>query len=136
MRPTRTVMSCASAENQERASPSTPSPSTIRISSTVGLEKVWPADLLLLALGWLGPEATILEELGLEQDERSNALAKHEEYTTAVEGVFVTGDVRRGASLVVWAINEGRGAARSIDEYLMGASDLPVPEFGAATVAV
>ncbi|MBT3269924.1 FAD-dependent oxidoreductase, partial [Candidatus Poribacteria bacterium] len=90
-----------------------------------GTERVWPADLVLLALGWLGPEATILEELGLEQDERSNALAEHEKYTTAVDGVFVAGDVRRGASLVVWAINEGRGAARECDRYLMGATELP-----------
>ncbi len=90
-----------------------------------GTERVWPADLVLLALGWLGPEAAILEELGLEQDERSNALAEHEKYTTAVDGVFVAGDVRRGASLVVWAINEGRGAARECDRYLMGSTELP-----------
>jgi glutamate synthase (NADPH/NADH) small chain len=90
-----------------------------------GTEKVWPADLVLLALGFLGPEETIIEQLGLEQDPRSNVKAAHEQYITNVEGVFAAGDMRRGQSLVVWAINEGRGAARECDRYLMGTTNLP-----------
>ena len=88
-------------------------------------EKVWPADLVLLSLGWLGPESTILDELDLERDERSNAKAALDQYTTRIPGVFVAGDARRGASLVVWAFKEGRGAARECDRYLMGQTDLP-----------
>jgi glutamate synthase (NADPH/NADH) small chain len=90
-----------------------------------GTEKVWPADLVLLALGFLGPEDTIIEQLGLERDERSNVRARIEQYTTSVEGVFAAGDMRRGQSLVVWALNEGRGAARECDRYLMGTTNLP-----------
>ncbi|HEY7490852.1 MAG TPA: glutamate synthase subunit beta, partial [Candidatus Tectomicrobia bacterium] len=74
-----------------------------------GTEKVWPADLVLLALGFLGPEDTIIEQLGLERDERSNAKAAYDKYATSVEGIFAAGDMRRGQSLVVWAVNEGRG---------------------------
>ena len=88
-------------------------------------EKVWPADLVLLAMGFLGPEDTVLEQLGVERDPRSNAKAEHGKFTTNVEGVFAAGDMRRGQSLVVWAINEGRGAARECDRYLMGATNLP-----------
>ncbi len=90
-----------------------------------GSEKVWPADLVLLAMGFLGPEDTVLEELKVERDERSNARAEHGKFATSVEGVFAAGDMRRGQSLVVWAINEGRGAARECDRYLMGSTDLP-----------
>ncbi len=90
-----------------------------------GTEKVWPAQLVLLALGFLGPEDTILEQLGIDRDERSNAKAEHGKFATNVEGVFVAGDMRRGQSLVVWAINEGRGAARECDRYLMGSTNLP-----------
>ncbi|MBS13466.1 MAG: glutamate synthase [Gemmatimonadetes bacterium] len=90
-----------------------------------GSEKVWPADLVLLSMGWLGPEDTILEQLDLERDERSNAKAELEKYTTKHEKVFVAGDVRRGMSLVVWAFGEGRGAAREVDRYLMGSTLLP-----------
>jgi glutamate synthase (NADPH/NADH) small chain len=90
-----------------------------------GTEKVWPAQLVLLALGFLGPEDTILEQLGIDRDERSNAKAEHGRFATNVEGVFVAGDMRRGQSLVVWAINEGRGAARECDRYLMGSTNLP-----------
>jgi len=90
-----------------------------------GSEKVWPADMVLLAMGFLGPEDTVLEELTVERDERSNARAEHGKFATNVEGVFAAGDMRRGQSLVVWAINEGRGAARECDRYLMGATDLP-----------
>lgn len=90
-----------------------------------GSEKTWEADLVLLAMGFLGPENPMLVQLGVEQDERSNAKAAHEVYTTNVEGVFAAGDMRRGQSLVVWAINEGRGVAREVDKYLMGSSQLP-----------
>jgi len=88
-------------------------------------EKIWPADLVLLAMGFLGPEDTILEELGVERDPRSNAKAEHGRFATSVTGVFAAGDCRRGQSLVVWAINEGRGAARECDRYLMGTTNLP-----------
>ena len=90
-----------------------------------GTEKVWPADLVLLAMGFRGPEDAMIEELGGARDERSNARAAHDNYATSVEGVFAAGDMRRGQSLVVWAINEGRGAAREVDRYLMGSSHLP-----------
>ncbi|MEE8199135.1 MAG: FAD-dependent oxidoreductase, partial [Thermoplasmata archaeon] len=90
-----------------------------------GTEKVWPAQLVLLAMGFLGPEDTLVDSLGLERDERSNAKAEHGKYATSVKGVFAAGDMRRGQSLVVWAINEGRGAARECDRYLMGSTDLP-----------
>jgi glutamate synthase (NADPH/NADH) small chain len=90
-----------------------------------GTEKVWPADLVLLAMGFLGPEDTILQELGVERDPRSNAKAEYERYMTNVEGIFAAGDMRRGQSLIVWAINEGRGAARECDRYLMGTTNLP-----------
>ncbi|MCC7262443.1 MAG: glutamate synthase subunit beta [Candidatus Latescibacteria bacterium] len=90
-----------------------------------GSEKVWPADLVLLAMGFLGPEDTMLEQLAVERDERSNAKAQYGRFATNVEGVFAAGDMRRGQSLVVWAINEGRGAARECDRYLMGQTQLP-----------
>ena len=90
-----------------------------------GTEKVLPAQLILLAMGFLGPEQPLLEALGLERDARSNVKAEHEKYTTSLPGVFAAGDCRRGQSLVVWAFNEGRGAARECDRYLMGATDLP-----------
>lgn len=90
-----------------------------------GTEKVWPADLVLLAMGFLGPEDTVLKELAVEQDARSNAKADYGHYMTNIEGVFAAGDMRRGQSLVVWAIHEGRGAARACDRYLMGSTNLP-----------
>ena len=90
-----------------------------------GSEKTRPAQLVLLALGFLGPEQALLKELKLESDPRSNIKAEHEKYTTNIKGVFAAGDCRRGQSLVVWAINEGRGAARECDRYLMGTTDLP-----------
>ena len=77
-----------------------------------GTEKIYPADLVLLAMGFLGPEDTILNELGVERDPRSNAKAEHGKFATNVPGIFAAGDCRRGQSLIVWAINEGRGAAR------------------------
>jgi len=90
-----------------------------------GSEKIYPADLVLLAMGFLGPEDTMIEQLGVARDERSNAKAEHGRFDTSVPGIFAAGDMRRGQSLVVWAINEGRGAARECDRYLMGATDLP-----------
>ena len=90
-----------------------------------GTEKVWPADLVLLAMGFLGPEDPVLEQLGVERDPRSNAKAEYDRFQTNVDGVFAAGDMRRGQSLVVWAFNEGRGAAREVDRYLMGSTELP-----------
>lgn len=96
-----------------------------QLKEVPGTEKVWPAQLVMLALGFLGPEDTVVEQFGLERDARSNVKAEHEQYTTSVEGVFAAGDMRRGQSLVVWAINEGRGAARECDRWLMGETTLP-----------
>jgi glutamate synthase (NADPH/NADH) small chain len=90
-----------------------------------GTEKTRPAQLVLLAMGFLGPEQALIKDMGVETDPRSNVKAEHEKYTTSLKGVFAAGDCRRGQSLVVWAINEGRGAARECDRYLMGSTDLP-----------
>jgi glutamate synthase (NADPH) small chain len=90
-----------------------------------GTEHVFPAQLVLLAMGFLGPENPLLDQLGVEKDVRSNAKAEHGKFATSVPGVFAAGDMRRGQSLVVWAINEGRGAARECDRYLMGETQLP-----------
>lgn len=89
-----------------------------------GSHKVWPVQLVLLAMGFTGPENNMLDQLGLERDERSNAKADYGDFATNVKGVFAAGDMRRGQSLVVWAINEGRGAARECDRYLMGSTNL------------
>ncbi len=90
-----------------------------------GTEKVLPAQLVLLAMGFLGPEQPLLDSLGLEKDARSNVKAEYGKYSTSITGVFAAGDCRRGQSLVVWAFNEGRESARECDRYLMGHSDLP-----------
>ena len=90
-----------------------------------GTEKVIPAQLVLLAMGFLGPEQPLLDGLGVERDARTNVKAEHGKYTTSLPNVFAAGDCRRGQSLVVWAFNEGRGAAREVDRFLMGATDLP-----------
>ncbi|WP_136516163.1 glutamate synthase subunit beta [Geomonas edaphica] len=90
-----------------------------------GTEKVRPASLVLLAMGFLGPEQELPEALGLDRDGRSNIKAEFNRYNTSVEGVFAAGDCRRGQSLVVWAFNEGRGAARECDRFLMGETELP-----------
>jgi len=90
-----------------------------------GTKKIWPAQLVLLAMGFLGPEDTILGQLNIERDSRSNVKAAYGKYTTNIPGVYAAGDMRRGQSLVVWAIAEGRGAARAVDEYLMGSTMLP-----------
>jgi glutamate synthase (NADPH/NADH) small chain len=90
-----------------------------------GTDRVWHAQLVLLALGFLGPEDTLVRQLGVERDARSNVKAEFGRFATSVEGVFAAGDMRRGQSLVVWAIKEGRAAARECDRYLMGETSLP-----------
>jgi glutamate synthase (NADPH/NADH) small chain len=90
-----------------------------------GTEQIRPAQLVLLAMGFLGPEQTLLEQLAVERDARSNVKAEFEKYATNLKGVFAAGDARRGQSLVVWAFNEGRGAARECDRFLMGSTNLP-----------
>jgi glutamate synthase (NADPH/NADH) small chain len=90
-----------------------------------GSEKEHPAQLVLLAMGFLGPEQGLLKDLKVDTDARSNVKAEYGKYGTSVPGVFAAGDARRGQSLVVWAINEGRGAARECDRWLMGATELP-----------
>ena len=93
-----------------------------------GTEKEYPADLVLLAMGFVHPVATVLDAFGVDKDGRGNAKASTElegGYTTNVPKVFAAGDMRRGQSLVVWAIREGRQAARAVDEFLMGHTDLP-----------
>lgn len=92
---------------------------------TDGTVRTLKADLVLLAMGFLGPEQKIINQFKLDTDPRSNVQSDHEVYTTNVEGVFSAGDMRRGQSLVVWAINEGRGAARECDRFLMGCTQLP-----------
>jgi glutamate synthase (NADPH) small chain len=94
-------------------------------SEVPGTEKVRPAQLVLLAMGFMGPEQPLLDQLGVERDARSNVKAEHEKYSTNIRGIFAAGDARRGQSLVVWAFNEGRGAARECDRFLMGATNLP-----------
>ena len=93
-----------------------------------GTEKIYKADLVLLAMGFVNPVATVLDAFGVDKDNRGNARASTDftgGYATNVAKVFAAGDMRRGQSLVVWAIREGRQAARSVDEFLMGYSDLP-----------
>ena len=99
-----------------------------KMVEVAGSEKSYKADLVLLAMGFVNPVATILDVFGVEKDPRGNAKASTEfigGYATNVPKVFAAGDMRRGQSLVVWAIREGRQAARSVDEFLMGFSDLP-----------
>ncbi len=91
-----------------------------------GTEKEWKCELALLALGFTGSEMTVAEQLGLEADNRTNIKATEKNYATNVPGVFVAGDQRRGQSLIVWAISEGRQAAHHVDAYLMGKSYLPL----------
>jgi glutamate synthase (NADPH) small chain len=99
-----------------------------KMSEVPGSEQVLKADLVLLAMGFVSPVATILDGFGIEKDARGNAKATTDfigGYATSVPKVFAAGDIRRGQSLVVWAIREGRQAARAVDEFLMGFSDLP-----------
>ncbi|MDD2712082.1 MAG: glutamate synthase subunit beta [Simplicispira sp.] len=98
-----------------------------RLVEVAGTEKHYPADLVLLAMGFVNPVAAVLDAFGVDKDARGNARASTEEggYATSVPKVFAAGDMRRGQSLVVWAIREGRQAARAIDQFLMGSSELP-----------
>jgi glutamate synthase (NADPH/NADH) small chain len=89
-----------------------------KMAEVTGSERTWEADLVFLALGFLGPEEALVQQLGLEQDARSNVKATYGKFQTNHPKVFGAGDARRGQSLVVWAINEGRGAAREIDKFL------------------
>jgi glutamate synthase (NADPH/NADH) small chain len=90
-----------------------------------GTEKELPAQLVLLAMGFVGPEQDLLQDMKIERDARSNVKAEFGKYATSIPGVFAAGDCRRGQSLVVWAFNEGRGAARECDRFLMGSTMLP-----------
>jgi glutamate synthase (NADPH) small chain len=90
-----------------------------------GTEKIRPAQLVLLAMGFLGPEQPLLEALGVERDPRTNVKAEYGKFQTNNPKIFAAGDARRGQSLVVWAFNEGRAAARECDRFLMGKTDLP-----------
>ena len=99
-----------------------------KLTEVPGTEKEWPADLVLLAMGFTNPVASVLEAFGVTKDARGNAKATTDGagcYATNVKKVFAAGDMRRGQSLVVWAIREGRQAARAVDEFLMGSSSLP-----------
>jgi glutamate synthase (NADPH/NADH) small chain len=99
-----------------------------KLVNVPGTEKTYPADMVFLAMGFVNPVGTILDAFGVDKDNRGNAKATTDftgGYATNVPKVFAAGDMRRGQSLVVWAIREGRQAARSIDEFLMGTSDLP-----------
>ncbi len=99
-----------------------------KLQEIAGTEKHYPADLVLLAMGFVSPVAAVLDAFGITPDARGNARASTEEnggYATNLPKVFAAGDIRRGQSLVVWAIREGRQAARAIDSFLMGCSSLP-----------
>jgi glutamate synthase (NADPH/NADH) small chain len=91
-------------------------------------EKYWDCDMVLLALGFTGAEKTLAEQFGLEMDFRTNIKANTKDYATNVPGIYAAGDMRRGQSLIVWAISEGRQAAHHIDAYLMGSSNLPLKD--------
>lgn len=100
-------------------------PQLLEIPNT---EKNWDCDLVLLALGFVGAEKTLAEQFGVEMDFRTNIKASTKDYATNVKGVFSAGDMRRGQSLIVWAISEGRQAAYHVDKYLMGTSLLPLKD--------
>ena len=91
-----------------------------KLNEIPGSEKNWKTDMVLLAMGFLGPEHYLSEALGIQLDDRTNYQAEYGRFATSMEGVFTAGDCRRGQSLVVWAINEGRLAAVGVDKYLMG----------------
>jgi len=91
-----------------------------------GSEKIWPAELALISIGFEGPEQGFIQKAALDTDKRSNIKANTIDYKTNIEGVFTAGDSRRGQSLIVWAIQEGRRAAYACDQYLMGSSSLPL----------
>jgi len=107
-----------------------------QMTEVPGSERAFPADLVTLAMGFLGPEETLAEKLGIERDARSNFKADFGRFATSSEGVFAAGDCRRGQSLIVWAIAEGRGAAHCIDTYLMGSSDLPAPRMDTEQMSI
>lgn len=88
--------------------------------------RFYPADLVLLAMGFLGPEKDLLSQMGVSTDQKSNIETTKGKYSTTVPGIFAAGDCHRGQSLIVWGIDEGRQAAREIDLYLMGSTRLPV----------
>lgn len=104
---------------------SRPAPGGAPFTQIPGTEQEWPADLCFLALGFKGPEQLIGEQLGVAMDRRSNFQADYGKYATNIPGLFAAGDCRRGQSLIVWAINEGREVARECDRYLMGSTRLP-----------
>ncbi|MEY4372672.1 MAG: glutamate synthase small subunit, partial [Actinomycetota bacterium] len=98
-----------------------------RFVKVEGTDRELPADLVFLAMGFVGPEkGGWLDQLGVALDERGN-VARNEQYMTNVPGVFVAGDMGRGQSLIVWAIAEGRACAAGVDQYLMGETRLPAP---------
>lgn len=97
-----------------------------KLKEVPGTEKEWKCELALLALGFTGSENTVASQLGLEMDARTNIKASENDYKTNVAGVFAAGDQRRGQSLIVWAISEGRQAAHHVDKYLMGETALPL----------
>jgi glutamate synthase (NADPH/NADH) small chain len=99
-----------------------------RFQPVPGTERELPADLVLLAMGFTGPEhgTGLIDQLGLDLDERGN-IARDQQFHTTTDGVFVCGDAGRGQSLIVWAIAEGRAAAASVDRYLTGHTTLPAP---------
>ena len=97
-----------------------------QLKEVPGTEKEWKCELALLALGFTGSENTVASQLGLEMDARTNIKASENNYKTNVAGVFAAGDQRRGQSLIVWAISEGRQAAHHVDKYLMGETALPL----------
>ena len=101
-----------------------------------GTDKTWPCDLALLALGFTGPESTLADKLGIKTDARSNYEAAYGKYQTNVPNIFTAGDMRRGQSLIVWAISEGREAARQVDIFLMGKSELPSKDVSGDLIAI
>jgi glutamate synthase (NADPH/NADH) small chain len=98
-----------------------------RLETVPGTEFSLHADLVLLAMGFVHPEKTgLVEQLGLELDQRGNIKVNQDDFSTSIPGVFAAGDCQRGQSLVVWGIADGRKAARGIDQFLMGATNLPL----------
>jgi len=107
-----------------------------KLIEIAGTEKTWPCDLALLALGFTGPESTLADKLGIDKDGRSNYKATYGKYQTNIPNIFTAGDMRRGQSLIVWAISEGREAARQVDIYLMGKSELPSKDISGDLIAM
>jgi glutamate synthase (NADPH/NADH) small chain len=107
-----------------------------KLIEIAGTEKIWPCDLALLALGFTGPESTLADKLGIDKDGRSNYKATYGKYQTNIPNIFTAGDMRRGQSLIVWAISEGREAARQVDIYLMGKSELPSKDISGDLIAM